>query len=108
MVKHWTSLPPMEARRLDVASQSCARPPFRSVFLRDGPKRYGELKRLVVGVSDKVLIQSLKDLEADRERGGNGQHFRRARHVCPGSSCMTGSPFFTDACERQKWVGWLN
>ena len=36
------------------------------VFLRDGPKRYGELKRLVQGVSDKVLIQQLKDLEADQ------------------------------------------
>jgi DNA-binding HxlR family transcriptional regulator len=32
---------------------------------RDGPKRYGELKRLIQGVSDKVLIQSLKDLAAD-------------------------------------------
>jgi DNA-binding HxlR family transcriptional regulator len=35
-------------------------------FLRDGPKRYGELKRLIQDVSDKVLIQQLKDLEADR------------------------------------------
>ena len=35
-------------------------------FLIDGPKRYGELKRMVNGVSDKVLIQQLKDLEADR------------------------------------------
>ena len=34
-------------------------------FLRDGPRRYGELKRLVDGVSNKVLIQQLKDLEAD-------------------------------------------
>ena len=40
--------------------------PLVLFFLRDGPKRYGELKRLVEGVSDKVLIQSLKDLEADR------------------------------------------
>jgi DNA-binding HxlR family transcriptional regulator len=40
--------------------------PLILFFLRDGPKRYGELKRMVVGVSDKVLIQSLKDLEADR------------------------------------------
>ena len=40
--------------------------PLVLLFLRDGPKRYGELKRLIVGVSDKVLIQSLKDLEADR------------------------------------------
>ena len=34
-------------------------------FLRNGSKRYGELKRLMQGVSDKVLIQQLKDLEAD-------------------------------------------
>lgn len=35
-------------------------------FLLDGPKRYGELKRTIQGVSDKVLIQQLKDLEADQ------------------------------------------
>jgi DNA-binding HxlR family transcriptional regulator len=40
--------------------------PLVLFFLRGGPKRYGELKRLVVGVSDKVLIQQLKDLEAAR------------------------------------------
>ena len=40
--------------------------PLILFFLRDGPKRYGELKRLVQNVSDKVLIQQLKDLEADR------------------------------------------
>ena len=40
--------------------------PLVLFFLRDSPKRYGELKRLVQGVSDKVLIQQLKDLEADR------------------------------------------
>ncbi|MNK91734.1 putative HTH-type transcriptional regulator YtcD [compost metagenome] len=40
--------------------------PLVLFFLRDDPKRYGELKRLVQGVSDKVLIQQLKDLEADR------------------------------------------
>lgn len=40
--------------------------PLVLFFLRDGPKRYGELKRLVHGVSDKVLIQQLKDLEAHR------------------------------------------
>ena len=40
--------------------------PLVLFFLRDGPKRYGELKRLVQGVSDKVLIQSLKELEADQ------------------------------------------
>ncbi|TWI70040.1 HxlR family transcriptional regulator [Pseudoduganella lurida] len=40
--------------------------PLVLFFLRDGPKRYGELKRMIPGVSDKVLIQQLKDLEADR------------------------------------------
>ena len=40
--------------------------PLVLFFLRDGPKRYGELKRLTEGVSDKVLIQQLKDLESDR------------------------------------------
>ncbi|WP_070105928.1 winged helix-turn-helix transcriptional regulator [Burkholderia plantarii] len=40
--------------------------PLVLFFLRDGAKRYGELKRLIPGVSDKVLIQQLKDLEADR------------------------------------------
>jgi DNA-binding HxlR family transcriptional regulator len=39
--------------------------PLILFFLRDGPRRYGELKRLTQGVSDKVLIQQLKDLEAD-------------------------------------------
>ena len=39
--------------------------PLVLFFLRDGPKRYGELKRLIPGVSDKVLIQQLKELEAD-------------------------------------------
>lgn len=39
--------------------------PLVLFFLRDRPVRYGELKRLIQGVSDKVLIQALKDLEAD-------------------------------------------
>jgi len=40
--------------------------PLILFFLRDRPKRYGELKRMIPGVSNKVLIQQLKDLEADR------------------------------------------
>lgn len=40
--------------------------PLILFFLRGGAKRYGELKRLIPGVSDKVLIQQLKDLEADQ------------------------------------------
>lgn len=33
--------------------------------LNEGPKRFGELKRLVSGVSEKMLIQQLKDLVTD-------------------------------------------
>lgn len=40
--------------------------PLILYFLLDGPKRYGELKRTIEGVSDKVLIQQLKELEGDR------------------------------------------
>jgi DNA-binding HxlR family transcriptional regulator len=40
--------------------------PLVLFFLRDTPKRYSELKRLIPDVSHKVLIQQLKDLEADR------------------------------------------
>ncbi|WP_346909353.1 helix-turn-helix domain-containing protein [uncultured Roseibium sp.] len=40
--------------------------PLVLYFLDDGPKRYGALKRSVRGVSDKMLIQQLKELEAHR------------------------------------------
>jgi hypothetical protein len=40
--------------------------PLILYFLLDGPKHYGELKRTIQGVSDKVLIRQLKELEADR------------------------------------------
>lgn len=39
--------------------------PLILFFLARGPMRYGELRRSVRGVSDKVLIQQLKDLELD-------------------------------------------
>lgn len=39
--------------------------PLILYFLLQGPTRYGELKRAVRGVSDKMLIQQLKELEAD-------------------------------------------
>ncbi len=32
--------------------------------LRAGPRRFGELKRLVSGISEKVLIQQLRELAA--------------------------------------------
>lgn len=39
--------------------------PLIVYFLAQGPNRYGELRRAVKGVSDKMLIQQLKELEAD-------------------------------------------
>lgn len=36
---------------------------IRQLF--DGTKRYGELRKTVSGISEKMLIQTLKELEAD-------------------------------------------
>jgi DNA-binding HxlR family transcriptional regulator len=33
--------------------------------LRDGAKRYGELKKILVGINDKMLSQVLKELESN-------------------------------------------
>ena len=38
--------------------------PLILYHLASGPKRFGELKRLVVGISEKVLIQQLRELAA--------------------------------------------
>ena len=35
------------------------------VALSEGPRRWGELRRVVEGVSEKMLAQTLKTLEAD-------------------------------------------
>ncbi|WP_166924973.1 winged helix-turn-helix transcriptional regulator [Flavobacterium poyangense] len=34
-------------------------------YLKDGVLRYGELKRIVEGITPKMLTQTLKELEAD-------------------------------------------
>jgi DNA-binding HxlR family transcriptional regulator len=38
--------------------------PLIVYHLRSGPKRFGDLKRLVGGISEKVLIQQLRELVA--------------------------------------------
>lgn len=39
--------------------------PLLLFYLNRGPKRFGELKRLVAGISEKVLIQHLRELTED-------------------------------------------
>jgi DNA-binding HxlR family transcriptional regulator len=39
--------------------------PLILYHLANGTRRYGELRRAIGGVSDKVLIQQLKELQAD-------------------------------------------
>ena len=34
--------------------------------LAQGPRRFGELRRLVSGISEKMLIQQLREMEQDR------------------------------------------
>jgi len=46
-------------------------------FLKDGVLRYGELKRIVEGITPKMLTQTLKELEVD------GLIKRKAYHEVP-------------------------
>ena len=39
--------------------------PLVLFHLNSGPRRFGELKRLVAGISEKVLIQQLRELADD-------------------------------------------
>jgi DNA-binding HxlR family transcriptional regulator len=38
--------------------------PLILFYLQDGERRFGELRRLVAGISEKVLIQQLRELQA--------------------------------------------
>jgi DNA-binding HxlR family transcriptional regulator len=39
--------------------------PIVLIRLATGPRRFGELRRLVVGISEKMLIQQLREMERD-------------------------------------------
>jgi DNA-binding HxlR family transcriptional regulator len=39
--------------------------PLILFYLTQGPQRFGELRRLVVGISEKMLIQQLRELVSD-------------------------------------------
>jgi DNA-binding HxlR family transcriptional regulator len=51
--------------------------PLVLFHLNGGPRRFGELKRLVAGISEKVLIQHLRELTED------GIVVRRDYHEVP-------------------------
>lgn len=38
--------------------------PLILYYLRSGPQRFGDMRRLVAGISEKVLIQQLRELTA--------------------------------------------
>lgn len=58
--------------------------------LKDGPLRYGELRRLIPQLSDKVLTERLADLQAQglvtrqgRQRGGSYRLSHRGESLRP-------------------------
>jgi DNA-binding HxlR family transcriptional regulator len=53
----------------------------------DEPRRFGELKRIVTGISEKMLIQGLRELEAD------GVVRRKAFYEVPPRVEYTLTPF---------------
>ncbi|MBD8555082.1 helix-turn-helix transcriptional regulator [Rhizobium sp. CFBP 8762] len=85
MISEQTTVPPSEARILP-STQACTpilpgftcgldvslrviagkwKPLILYFIAQGGPIRYGALRRAVQGVSDKMLIQQLKELEVD-------------------------------------------
>ncbi|WP_416356842.1 winged helix-turn-helix transcriptional regulator [Aureimonas phyllosphaerae] len=61
--------------------------PLVLYHLQNGPRRFGDLKRLVEGISEKVLIQQLRDLE------GAGVLVRRDYREVPPRVDYTITPF---------------
>lgn len=77
MSSELSKTPPVEACTPTVPGFTCGldatlrvisgkwKPLILYFLAQDGPTRYGELRRAVRDVSDKMLIQQLKELEAD-------------------------------------------
>ena len=70
--------------------------PLILYHLRSGPKRFGDLKRLVVGVSEKVLIQQLRELAAAEVL------VRRDYRQVPPKVDYTMTPFGTTLAEALR------
>lgn len=61
--------------------------PLVLFHLNNGPRRFGELKRLVAGISEKVLIQQVRELAED------GIIVRRDYHEVPPRVDYEMTPF---------------
>lgn len=69
--------------------------------LMSGPKRYGELKRAIPDITEKMLIQHLKQLVAD------GLVNRKAEKVIPPSVTYSLSPSGAELSDMmQAMVAW--
>jgi DNA-binding HxlR family transcriptional regulator len=72
------------------------------VALATGPHRFAELRRKVGGVSERMLSQTLKDLEAD------GFVLRTAHQVLPPHVDYELTPLGSEAAEHVvALVGWI-
>jgi DNA-binding HxlR family transcriptional regulator len=70
--------------------------PLILYHLRSGPKRFGDLKRLVAGISEKVLIQQLRELAAA------GVLVRRDYRQVPPKVDYTMTPFGVTLAEALR------
>jgi DNA-binding HxlR family transcriptional regulator len=71
-------------------------------LLRDGPKRYSELRSQIAGVSEKMLAQTLRELERD------GLVRRTSYPVLPRHVVYALTPLGGDCAQHVSvLVGWL-
>lgn len=72
------------------------------IVLLDGTKRFGEIRREIEGVSERMLSETLKQLEAD------GMLIRKSYHSIPPHTDYTLTDYGYQAGERiYALVDWL-
>lgn len=72
------------------------------IVLKDGTKRFSEIRRAIEGVSERMLTETLKQLEAD------GMLIRKSFDTVPPHVEYTLTPYGTQAAEKiHALVDWL-
>ncbi|WP_165090747.1 winged helix-turn-helix transcriptional regulator [Neisseria yangbaofengii] len=72
------------------------------VVLRDGTKRFSEIRNAIDGVSERMLTQTLQNLEQD------GMLIRKSYHTVPPHVDYTLTPYGEQAAEKiYHLVDWL-